>query len=192
MEEKLRQEPTNIIKIVLFGPESTGKTTLSKLLANHFKTEWVPEFAREYLQNKWDLEHKTCENHDLLPIAIGQIQLENELAKKADKLLICDTDILETMVYSLTYYGGEVDPVLEKAAIANSYDLYLLTSIDIPWEKDDLRDRPEQRQEMFNAFEKALIDYHKPYVLLTGDTINRFKKVVKIIDKLLAEKNLYT
>jgi NadR type nicotinamide-nucleotide adenylyltransferase len=190
MEEKLRQEHTDIIKIVLFGPESTGKTTLSKLLANHYKTEWVPEFARDYLQDKWNLEQKTCENDDLLPIAIGQIQLENELAKKANKILICDTDILETMVYSLTYYGGFVDKELEKAAIANSYDLYLLTSIDIPWEKDDLRDRPEQRQEMFNAFEKVLIDYNRPYVLLTGDTISRFKKVVKIIDKLLEEKNL--
>ncbi|MBS3992123.1 MAG: ATP-binding protein [Bacteroidetes bacterium] len=188
MEEKLRQEPANIIKIVLFGPESTGKTTLSKLLADHYNTEWVPEYAREYLQNKWDLEQKTCENHDLLPIAVGQIQLENELAKKATKLLICDTDILETMVYSLTYYGGTVDPVLEKAALENTYDLYFLTSIDIPWEKDDLRDRPEQRQEMFNAFEKALIDYNRPYILLTGDTISRFKKVTKILDNLIQEK----
>jgi NadR type nicotinamide-nucleotide adenylyltransferase len=191
MEEKLRQESSDILKIVLFGPESTGKTTLSKLLANHYKTAWVPEFAREYLQNKWDLEQKTCETHDLLPIAIGQIQLENELTKKVENLLICDTDILETMVYSQTYYGNFVDPILEKAAIVNTYNLYFLTSIDIPWEKDDLRDRPDpnQRQEMFNAFEKALIDYNRPYILLTGDTINRFKKVVKIIDQLLERRN---
>lgn len=189
MEKKLRQEPSNIIKIVLFGPESTGKTTLSKLLANHYKTEWVPEYAREYLQNKWDLEQKTCEANDLIPIAIGQIKLENELSKKTNKLLICDTDILETMVYSQTYYGNFVDPILEKAAVANTYNLYLLTSIDIPWEKDDLRDRPDpaQRQQMFNAFENALIVHNRPYILLTGDTISRFKKVVKIIDKLLEE-----
>lgn len=190
MEEKLKQEPSNILKIVLFGPESTGKTTLSKLLANHYKTEWVPEYAREYLQDKWDLEQKTCEAHDLIPIAIGQIKLENELAKKVEHLLICDTDILETMVYSQTYYGNFVDPILEEAAMANTYDLYLLTAIDIPWEKDDLRDRPDpkQRQEMFNAFEKALINYNRPYILLTGDTINRFKKVVKIIDNLLEKR----
>lgn len=187
MEENLRQEPSNILKIVLFGPESTGKTTLSKLLANHYKTEWVPEYAREYLQHKWDFTQKTCEAHDLIPIAIGQIKLENELTKKADKLLICDTDILETMVYSQTYYGNIVDPILETAAIANTYDLYFLTSIDIPWEKDDLRDRPDpkQRKAMFDAFEKALIDNNRPYILLTGDTIIRFKKVVKIIDELL-------
>jgi NadR type nicotinamide-nucleotide adenylyltransferase len=190
MEEKLKQEPSDILKIVLFGPESTGKTTLSKLLASHYKTEWVPEYAREYLQDKWNLHQKTCESHDLIPIAIGQIKLENEAAKKANKILICDTDLLETMVYSLTYYGGSVDPKLEKAAIENTYDLYLLTSIDIPWEKDDLRDRPEQRQEMFDAFERALVDYNRFYVLLTGDTISRFKKVVKVIDKLLEERGL--
>lgn len=192
MEEKLRQEPTDIVKIVLFGPESTGKTTLSKLLANHYKTEWVPEFAREYLQDKWDREQRTCEAHDLLPIAIGQIRLENELARKAHQLLICDTDILETMVYSQTYYGDFVDPILEDAALVNTYDLYLLTSIDIPWEKDDLRDRPDpiQRKEMFEAFENSLVNYNRPYVLLTGDTISRFKKVVKIIDELLNKKIL--
>ena len=72
MEEKLEQEPTDIIKIVLFGPESTGKTTLSEQLARYYNTVWVPEYAREYLQAKWNNERKTCEPHDLLPIAKGQ------------------------------------------------------------------------------------------------------------------------
>ena len=156
MEKKLRQKPANIIKVVLFGPESTGKTTLSTQLARHYNTVWAPEFAREYLQKKWNNERKTCENSDLLPIAIGQMKLENKLAKKADRVLICDTDLLETKVYSEEYYGGMVTPELEKAAITNTYDLYLLTYIDTPWEEDDLRDRPELRLEMFKAFENAL------------------------------------
>ena len=75
MEEKLKQQPADCIKIVLFGPESTGKTTLSKQLAAHYETLWVPEFARDYLQEKWDREKKVCEPHDLLPIAIGQMAL---------------------------------------------------------------------------------------------------------------------
>ena len=100
MEEKLKQKPANVIKVVLFGPESTGKTTLAQELADHYKTEWVPEYAREYLQVKWDKEQKTCEPQDLIPIAEGQIRLENYLTKKANKLLICDTDLLETKVYS--------------------------------------------------------------------------------------------
>ena len=151
MEKKLTQKPINIVKVVLFGPESTGKTTLSKQLARHYNTVWAPEFAREYLQKKWNNERKTCEAADLVPIAIGQMKLENKLAKKADKVLICDTDLLETKVYSEEYYGGFVDENLDKAAQKNQYDLYLLTYIDTPWEEDDLRDRPELRLEMFNA-----------------------------------------
>lgn len=192
MEKKLKQTDINIIKVVLFGPESSGKTTLSKLLARHYNTVWVPEYAREYLQNKWNNERKTCENSDLLPIAEGQMKLENELAQKADKILICDTDLLETKVYSEEFYGGFVHPDLEKAAIQNTYDLYLLTYIDSPWEKDDLRDRPEQRLEMFYAFENALKKHNRPYVLLKGDKKDRLEIAISEIDKILKSKsNLY-
>tara|TARA_R110001599_G_scaffold19921_6_gene75901 strand:+ start:2876 stop:3478 length:603 start_codon:yes stop_codon:yes gene_type:complete len=191
MEEKLRQQPANIIKIVLFGPESTGKTTLSKQLARHYNTVWAPEFAREYLQKKWNNERKTCEAEDLVPIAIGQMKLENKLVKKADRVLICDTDLLETKVYSEEYYGGFVDPLLDKAAKNNKYDLYLLTFIDTPWEEDDLRDRPGLRREMFNAFENTLKKYNRPYILLDGNKETRLQNAVKAIDKLIANrKNL--
>lgn len=193
MEEALKQKNINIIKVVLFGPESTGKTTLSNQLARHYNTVWVPEYARDYLQNKWNNKRKTCENSDLIPIAIGQMKLENELAKKADKVLICDTDLLETKVYSEEFYGGFVNPDLEEAAITNSYNLYLLTYIDTPWEKDDLRDRPELRLEMFNAFENALIKYNRPYITLKGDKKTRLENAIKAIDELLKTKpNLQT
>lgn len=192
MEKKLEQRPINLVKIVLFGPESTGKTTLSRHLARHYNTVWAPEFARDYLQKKWNNERKTCEAADLIPIAIGQMRLENKLAKKADKILICDTDLLETKVYSEEYYGGFVDEELDKAAKENTYDLYLLTYIDTPWEEDDLRDRPEQRLEMFNAFENALKTHKKPYILLKGDKEARLKKAIETIDKIISEKkNLY-
>ncbi len=189
MEKIPKQKPANLVKIVLFGPESTGKTTLSKLLARHYNTVWVREYAREYLQDKWNNERKTCEDIDLIPIAIGQINLENDLSQKADKVLICDTDLLETKVYSEEYYGGFVDPELDKVALENQYDLYLLTYIDTPWEEDDLRDRPEQRQEMFNAFENALKKYNRPYITLKGSIKNRLDKSVKAIDKILEVRN---
>jgi len=189
MEKNLEQEKANIVKVVLFGPESTGKTTLSQQLARHYNTVWAPEFAREYLQDKWNNYRKTCENSDLIPIAIGQMKLENELAKKADKVLICDTDLLETKVYSQEYYGGFVDPKLDEAAKENKYELYLLTYIDTPWEADDLRDRPEQRLEMFRAFEKALKTHHCNYILLIGDKETRFNKAIKAIDKILKSKD---
>ncbi len=189
MEKIPQQKSANLVKVVLFGPESTGKTTLSELLARHYNSVWVPEFARRYLQNKWNNERKTCEHDDLIPIAIGQMNRENELAKRADKVLICDTDLLETKVYSEEYYGGFVDPELDRAALNNQYDLYLLTYIDTPWEKDDLRDRPEQREEMFKAFERTLIKYNRPYILLTGDVKTRLEKAIKAIDNILLNKN---
>ena len=188
MEKELRQDKANIIRVVLFGPESTGKTTLSNQLARHYNTVWAPEYAREYLQDKWNNERKTCENSDLIPIAKGQMKLENSLAKKADKILICDTDLLETKVYSEEYYGGIVDEKLDQAAIENSYDLYLLTYIDTPWEADDRRDKPEERLEMFTAFESALKKYNRPYIVLKGNKETRLKDATKAIDKLLSER----
>ncbi|MBF8148848.1 ATP-binding protein [Winogradskyella sp. F6397] len=188
MEEALKQQPSNCIKVVLFGPESTGKTTLSRQLARHYHSVWVPEYARVYLQDKWNNERKTCEPKDLLPIAIGQIKLENELAQKTDSVLICDTDLLETKVYSEAYYQGTCDPILETYALKNSYDLYFLTYIDTPWEADDLRDKPNERKRMFNAFESALKTYNKPYILLKGNKKERLELAVKHIDKLLISK----
>jgi HTH-type transcriptional repressor of NAD biosynthesis genes len=192
METNLKQEPINLVKIVLFGPESTGKTTISQQLARHYNTVWVPEYARDYLQNKWNNFRKTCENDDLIPIAIGQMKMENELSKKADSVLICDTDLLETKVYSQEYYGGYVDPRLDEAAQTNTYDLYLLTYIDTPWEADDLRDRPELRLEMFQAFENALKTHGKKYIILKGSRKKRFNKAMKAIDIVIASrKDLY-
>ena len=188
MEEKLKQTDINIVKVVLFGPESTGKTTLSRQLARYYNTVWAPEFARKYLQDKWNNERKTCESSDLIPIAIGQMEIENDLAKKADKVLICDTDLLETKVYSEEFYGGFVDPILEEAASSNTYDLYLLTYIDTPWEKDDLRDRPQERLEMFNAFETALKKHKRPYITLKGDKNTRFNLAVKEINSILKSR----
>jgi len=189
MEETLKQQPSNCIKVVLFGPESTGKTTLARQLARYYHSVWVPEYAREYLQNKWNNERKTCEPKDLLPIAIGQMNLENNLAQKTDSVLICDTDLLETKVYSETYYSGTCHPLIEKYALTNNYELYFLTYIDTPWEADDLRDKPNERQAMFNAFETTLKQYDKPFITLKGSKKERFNKAIKCIDKLLMNKN---
>jgi HTH-type transcriptional repressor of NAD biosynthesis genes len=124
----------------------------------------------------------------LIEIAFGKIKLENKLAKKADKVLICDTDLLETKVYSEEYYGGFVDENLDKAAKKNQYDLYLLTYIDTPWEEDDLRDRPGLRLEMFTAFENALKKHNRNYILLKGNKETRLKNATKAIDKIIADK----
>ncbi|UJH66146.1 AAA family ATPase [Allomuricauda sp. SCSIO 65647] len=185
MEEKFAQRPSDLIKVVLYGPESTGKTTLAEQLADHYDTVWVPEYAREYLQEKWDREQKTCEPKDLLPIAEGQMAIENDLAKKANKILICDTDLLETKVYSEAYYLGHCDPILEKYALANSYELYLLTYIDTPWVKDDLRDKPDERKRMFQYFKDTLVKHDRNFAILKGDKKTRLSTAINHIDKLL-------
>ena len=185
MEEELEQRRTrSLIKIVLFGPESTGKTTLAQLLATHYKTEWVPEYMREYLQRKWDEQQVSCEPHDLLPIAKGQMALENQKAATARELLFCDTNLLELVVYSRAYYEEFVEPGLLKHALKARYDLYFLTYIDVPWVEDDLRDRPGNREQMFARFRKTLDENNLPYRILEGDLQQRFGTAVKIIDQL--------
>jgi nicotinamide riboside kinase len=187
MEENLRQVQrtgtTKIIKIAIFGPESTGKTTLAKQLAEYYKTEWVPEFAREYLQKKWDIERKNCESNDMLPIAYGQTILENERTNSANKYLFCDTTLLVTKVFSEVYYNY-CDPLLDKAAREHEYDLFFLTDIDVPWEKDDLRDKAEGRESVFAVFKQTLIDNKKPFIRLSGGKDSRLKQAIAIIDDL--------
>jgi len=189
MEENLKQEQSEIIRIALFGPESTGKTTLAKQLADHFKTAWVPEFARDYLQEKWDNTGKTCNVDDILPIAIGQTKLENDSLSMSNKYLFCDTNLLVTKVFSEVYYNF-CDPFLDKAARKHVYDLFFLTDIDVPWEKDDLRDNPEERESVFAVFKQTLIDDKKPFITLSGDKDLRLKKAISIVDDLAKAKKM--
>ena len=188
MEKTLAQRPSSLLKFVMFGPESTGKTTLAQMLAQHYNTQWVPEYMREYLQKKWDEEKEVCKPEDIIPIAQGQMNLENRLSEKAEKLLFCDTDLLELKVYSEAYYDGFCEPKLLKHALNNPYDLYFLMYIDTPWTPDDLRDKPNDRIGMFYRFEKALIDAGKPYVILKGSLEKRFQTAVKKIDELLKKE----
>lgn len=180
----MKQAPNKLIKVVLFGPECTGKTTLSRQLAKYYNTAWAPEFLREFSQKKWDNEQKVCEEKDIITIAQGQMELENETAKIANKLLICDTDLLETKIYAEVYFKNFSNSTLDKAIIDNHYDIYFLTYIDVPWKADDLRDRPAQRKQMFIQFENTLIQHNKNYVLLKGNKATRLKKAISYIDQL--------
>ena len=189
MEENLKQQGTDKIKIALYGPESTGKTTLAEQLAQHFQATWIPEFAREYLQNKWNSSQKICEPDDLLPIALGQMKLENDALKTTEKYLFVDTNLMCTKVFSEIYYGF-CDPILDKAARKHKYDLFLLTNVDVPFEKDDLRDKPNEREMLLEKFEKALLDNKKPYILLSGNQEERLEKATFIIEEYTKAKEL--
>lgn len=188
MEKKpkhTRKQPAELIKVVLYGPESTGKTTLAKQLAVHYNTLWVPEYMREYLQKKWDNENRLVEKSDLIPIADGQLKREAEISQKVENLLICDTNLLELKVYSEYYYNGYCPAKIKTEATKSIHGIYLLTYIDTPWEPDILRDRPNNRAEMFCIFEAELKKQGFPYEILKGNEEERFKKATEIIDALL-------
>lgn len=180
---------TELIKIVLFGPESTGKTTLAMQLAEYFETAWVPEFARDYLQEKWDSTSQICDVNDMLPIACGQTKLENDALSAANKFLFCDTNLLVTKIFSEVYYNY-CDPILDKAANEHEYDLFFLTDIDVPWEKDDLRDKPDERESVFAVFKQTLLDNNKPFITLSGDKDLRLSKAISIINDLEIAKQM--
>ncbi|MFW0739556.1 DUF4301 family protein [Flavobacterium sp. T12S277] len=187
MEKNLRQQKTAIIKIALFGPESTGKTTLAKQLSEYYETEWVPEFARDYLQEKWEENQHICVAEDMLPIAYGQVALENQKLSLSKKYLFCDTNLMVTKVFSEMYYGF-CDPLLNEAALEHEYDLFFLTDIDVPWEKDDIRDTPEGRETVFSVFKQTLIDTKKPFITLSGNKESRLAKAVAIVEQLAIAK----
>ena len=174
--------PKSVINVAILGAESTGKTTLCRDLAAHFNSPWVPEYMRTYLQAKWDSEHKTCTWDDLLPIAQGQINLENELAQQAEHYLFCDTSLFELMIYANWYYGDCPD-ALTKAALAHRYDLILLTKVDIPWVADDLRDSPHEREGISTRFAAELTRHNKPFLRIGGNRDDRVRQVANWLDK---------
>ena len=189
MEENLKQLHSEIIKIAMYGPESTGKTTIASQLAEEFNTIWIPEFARDYLQEKWNSKQEICSQEDLIPIAIGQTNLENEALHRANKILFCDTNLIVTKVFSDIYYNS-CDPILIRAAKNHNYDLIFLTDIDVAWQADDLRDKPNDREKTLAIFEKALIDFKKPYIKLSGNKEERLEKATQIINDYIKAKEL--
>ncbi len=176
----LLQEKSDIFKVVIFGPESTGKSTLCRQLAAYYKTVCNPEYMRIYLEEKWKNGPRTVTPEDVLHIARGQIERENTRTRQANEILISDTDLLELAVYSQVYFN-RTDENLLQAALTNHYDLYFLTYIDVPWEPDPMRDKPHERKEMFEVFKQTLEKYHLPYVTLKGNQSQRLNQAIKII-----------
>jgi NadR type nicotinamide-nucleotide adenylyltransferase len=116
-----------LIRIAITGPESTGKSTLSEALARYYKTVFVSEYAREYI----DQLDRDYSFDDILAIARGQLKREQELAAKGNKFIFCDTELIVTRIWSLHRYGKCHDWIDEQIA-KRRYDLYLLCNVDLP------------------------------------------------------------
>lgn len=176
-----------IKKIVIIGPESTGKSTLSKALAQHYQTLWCPEYAREYLlQNGTDYTAA-----DLLTIAKGQLKLEDEFTRKVQEenkrsLLFVDTDMYVIKVWS-EYVFGTCDFFILDTIIKRKYDGYLLCNIDLPWVKDELREYPDEkpRQELFSIYKDLLINQPAPWALISGTNTERTAAAIEATNQFL-------
>lgn len=171
--------------MVITGSECTGKTTLADALARHYHTVWVPEYVREFVVEKGGAPVYA----DVEAIARGQIELEDRFAREAAAaaapLLVQDTDLLSTVLYSRHYYG-ECPAWIEAELQDRAADLYLLTEIDVPWVPDsNQRDRGDRRQEMQGLFRTALIVRRLPFVELHGSREERLSGAIAAIDDLL-------
>ena len=179
----MEQKP--LIKIAVIGPESTGKSTLCELLAQHYNTQWCPEFAREFL-----LTHGTDYTYDdLLYIAKGQLAMEDEYinSAKGSPHLFIDTEMYVMKVWCEFVFGKCHRWVLDQI-IERKYDLYLLCNTDLPWVKDELREYPDlkTRDQLYHIYKDIMINQSTPWVDISGDYDERLQKAIKAIDQLMA------
>ena len=198
----MEQKP--LIKIAVIGPESTGKSTLCELLAQHYDTQWCPEFAREFL-----LTHGTDYTYDdLLYIAKGQLAMEDEyiqslvgssesgvnssvqdseLGTPNSKLLFIDTEMYVMKVWCEFVFGKCHRWVLDQI-IERKYDLYLLCNTDLPWVKDELREYPDlkTRDQLYHIYKDIMVNQSTPWMDISGDYDERLQKAIKAVDQLKA------
>lgn len=170
-----------MIRVVLTGSESTGKTVLAQQLATHFGVEWVPEFVRAFAEERGGAVQ--FEDHG--PIARGQMSLEDTYRARARRLLVHDTDLLSTAVYC-DHYFGQCPAWIEEQARRRLADLYLLMDIDVPWVADAARDRGHMRPEMHALFLGALERFGARYLVVGGGWTERFEVARLAIESLLA------
>ena len=174
----------SVKKIAITGPESTGKSTLSRQLAVYYETVWALEFARKYL----DELDRPYEISDLTQIANGQISSEREALLKANNFVFCDTELTVLKIWSEHKYG-KVDPLIIDAHKSDSYDLYLLMNVDLDWEADPQRENPKLGKFFLDWFERELALKSAPYRIISGSYSDRFKNARKVIEEHFSIKS---
>jgi HTH-type transcriptional repressor of NAD biosynthesis genes len=175
-------------RICLVGSESSGTTTLTRALAEHYQTNWVAEYGRDYtIHNQLRLNRDGWKTKDFVRIARTQNKLEDAAATASNKLLFCDTDSFATSIWHERYMGVRTYEV-ETLAAGRPYDIYLLTNTNIPFEDDGTRDGEQYRQWMQDRFEEKLRFWGKPYVLVSGTPERRLKQAITIIDRIIANQ----
>lgn len=167
-----------IIKIAILGPESSGKSTLTEELAQHFSEPWVNENARSYLEQRKGVYQK----EDLDFMLEEQYKLEQKQEYKAKKFLFCDTNLLSFKIWSLYKYGDCSDFILKRVK-DSFYDFHLLLSPDLGHENDPLRENPDlkDRKELFEFHRKELLQSQQQFAVIQGFEKKRFENALKAI-----------
>ncbi|MGV3631458.1 MAG: AAA family ATPase [Bacteroidota bacterium] len=164
-------------RIGIIGPESSGKSELSRRLAKQFNCAWVPEYAREFLENL----DRPYTYDDLENIARKQLELVENCGNSGDFCFV-DTELIIMKVWSEFKYHTCCDFILENVSRQN-IDFYLLCYPDIPWEDDPLRENPNDREALFAIYELELMRLKKKYVIVRGD----FEERMEICENFLRE-----
>lgn len=174
--------PYFLKRVCVFGPESTGKSTLAAQLARHLETQLVPEYARTLIE----LQNGDIRAGNMPTIARGQLASEDALARKANRVLVCDTDALTTSIWSDVLFGSCPDEITALAA-QRSYDLTLLLDVDVPWVADVVRYLPDERRAFFERCQRTLEAHARPYVIVRGSWEERWQIARTAVEQLLRD-----
>lgn len=166
-----------IKKIAITGPESTGKTSLTKELAQHYNDVWVPEYARDYIARI----NRPYNEQDLHFIAEGQINTYNEKVSEAKNFLFSDTELIVIKIWFENAYKHCPQWILD-AINKQGYDLYLLCDIDLPWTYDPQREHPHLRKYFFDLYKHELEIRGLPYKIISGSGTDRLENAVTAVD----------
>ena len=175
-----------VVRVVVVGAESTGKTTLAKRLATHYQTAWVPEYGRPYWEGLLPSSTARYTTDDFVHIAEIQQRMEDMLARHANRVLICDTDAFTTWLWHELYMKSDGAPV-RSIADRHRHALHILAGDEIGWEDDGTRDRPEQRHWFQGRFREELLASGRPFVEVSGSVDERLAQATAVIDHLLGE-----
>lgn len=169
-----------IKRIAITGPESTGKSNLTRHLAKHYQTDYVDEYARTYI----DGLSRPYVQQDILIIAQNQLRNEQQALVNCQNYLFCDTELIVAKVWSIHKYG-HCDPWILDKIRTHTYDLFLLCNVDLPWEYDEQREHPHLRKYFFDKYEQELQQYGFPYAVVSGEGTQRLENAIHMIDHFL-------
>ena len=174
------EKNNDIFRVALIGPESTGKSTLANGLAQYYKTVSTHEVAREYIAQL----NRDYTLDDIINISKQQVALEQNMLAKANRVLFCDTELIINKVWAEDVFKTCPDWI-EANIKHNQHDLYLLTSPDLPWEEDPVRENPDRRAYLFEWYQKELKSIQATHVVISGEGDQRLENCIMAVDKFL-------